>query len=69
MTAEQRERLRTGMEQQPTGGEHIGMYNVAARVRLLGKGYSMEVHSRPGRGVQVILRMPLMIRAEEDEDA
>ena len=46
--------------------EHIGLYNVAERLRLLDKRCRMSVCSRPGRGTSVRLYLPLVERAEEE---
>ncbi|GHU72858.1 hypothetical protein AGMMS49992_09740 [Clostridia bacterium] len=38
----------------------IGLTNIHARIRLLyGAGYGLSVHSRPGRGTAVLVRIPL----------
>lgn len=47
---------------------HIGVYNVAARIRMLGERYGMDFDSKEGRGTVVSLRLPLILE-EEDYDA
>lgn len=67
MTEEELSSLRATLESREIPGEHIGMYNVAARLRLLGKEYGMEVNSRAGEGTTTELRLPL-VRTEEEEE-
>ena len=52
---EQLQQLRTALEQPAPRWEHIGIYNVAARLRLLDARCRVVVRSRPGRGTAVIL--------------
>ncbi|MGN0975752.1 MAG: histidine kinase, partial [Gemmiger sp.] len=61
--------LRSNMRNEPVNGEHIGMYNVAARLALLGADCCMEIHSREGRGTCVVLRLPLMTLEEKEEES
>jgi len=70
MSAEQLESVRRRLQDPPVNGEHIGMYNVAARLRLLGDGSRLDVRSTPGGGTEVILDLPLITTEDkEDEDA
>lgn len=69
MGAEALEALRNNLKNPPTTGEHIGVYNVAARLRLWGKEYGMDIQSQQGRGTAAVLRLPQILSWEEgDED-
>ena len=65
---EQLQQLRTALEQPAPRWEHIGIYNVAARLRLLDARCRVVVRSRPGRGTAVILYLPLVENEEEFEE-
>lgn len=67
MTAEKLADLRDNLRNPPTAGEHIGLYNVAARLRLLGSEYGMDIQSEQGRGTRVLMRLPL-VTVEEEAD-
>ena len=67
-TPEQLQQLRTALEQPAPRWEHIGIYNVAARLRLLDARCRVVVRSRPGRGTAVILYLPLVENEEEFEE-
>ena len=56
------------LEQPAPRWEHIGIYNVAARLRLLDARCRVVVRSRPGRGTAVILYLPLVENEEEFEE-
>ena len=62
------EQLRMALEQPAPRWEHIGIYNVAARLRLLDARCRVVVRSRPGRGTAVILYLPLVENEEEFEE-
>ena len=62
------QQLRTALEQPAQRWEHIGLYNVAARLRLLDARCRVVVRSRPGRGTAVILYLPLVENEEEFEE-
>ena len=68
MSREALEQMRQNLRQPPTSGEHIGVYNVAARLRLRGREYGMDIQSEPGRGTEARLRLPLVTLLEEEED-
>lgn len=68
MSAESLENLRQNLRNPPTSGEHIGVYNVAARLRLWGREYGMDIQSRQGEGTTAALRLPLVTLGEEEED-
>ena len=65
---EQLQQLRMALEQPAPRWEHIGIYNVAARLRLLDARCRVVVRSRPGRGTAVILYLPLVENEEEFEE-
>ena len=70
MGPESLEALRNNLKNPPTTGEHIGVYNVAARLRLWGKEYGLDIRSEPGKGTAAVLRLPRILSWEEgDEDA
>ena len=48
--------------------EHIGVYNVAARLRLLDKRGRLVIRSHPGRGTAIGMYLPLVELLEEDLD-
>lgn len=57
------------LQQMLAGGgqqwEHIGIYNVAARLRLLDARAKMTLRSKPGRGTVVALYLPLRVQTED----
>lgn len=65
---EQLQQLRTALSQPGERWEHIGIYNVAARLRLLDASSRLVVRSRPGWGTAVILYLPLVENEEEFEE-
>lgn len=70
MEEEALNRLRETLKSPPDTGDHIGLYNVAARLRLRGEGFGLSIDSAPGQGTRVELRMPLILEeSEETEDA
>ena len=64
MSPETLERLLGNLRDPPAAGDHIGLYNVAARLRLRGDG--LDVRSRQGEGTTVILHLPLVTAPEEE---
>lgn len=68
MTEEMLQNFRKNLRNPPTTGEHIGAYNVAARLRLWGRECSMDVQSEHGKGTTAALRMPLVTHSEDEED-
>lgn len=67
MSEQTLETLRSVLKNPPTTGEHIGVYNVAARLGLLGKEYGMDIRSRQGEGTAAVLRLPRVLAGEEDD--
>ena len=68
MTEETLNQLRRNLRNPPITGEHIGIYNVAARLRLWGREYGMEIQSQRDVGTTAILRLPLVTLWEEEEE-
>ena len=58
--------LQAGLAAPGDRWEHIGVYNVAARLKLLDKRCRFEIRSRPGWGTAVCLYLPL-VELEEEE--
>jgi len=69
MGPEALEALRNNLQNPPTTGEHIGVYNVAARLRLLGSEYGMKIQSGQGVGTTAELRLPRILSWEEEGEA
>ena len=65
---QQLQQLRAALSQSGERWEHIGIYNVAARLRLLDPGSRVVVRSHPGWGTAVILYLPLVENEEEIEE-
>ncbi len=65
MRPEMLRELRKNLASPPDTGDHIGLYNVAARMKL--RGCSLEITSREGEGTQVALRLPLTMTESEEE--
>lgn len=66
MTREALDGLLSNLRDPPTTGDHIGLYNVAARLRLWGEGYGLDVQSEQGTGTTVTMRLPLVTQREEE---
>lgn len=66
MSREALNSLRRNLRNPPTTGDHIGVYNVAARLRLRGSEYGMDIESEQGKGTLASLRMPLITLGNED---
>lgn len=60
--------LQNNLKSPPTTGEHIGVYNVAARLRLWGEEYGMDIRSEQGKGTSAVLRLPLVLPWEEEDE-
>ena len=60
--------LRGALSQPGERWEHIGIYNVAARLRLLDRNSRFVIRSHPGRGTAVVLYLPLVENEEEFEE-
>ena len=64
---EELERITTALEESGERWEHIGVYNVAARLRLRDKRSRLIIHSHLGWGTAVSLYLPLVELTEEEE--
>jgi sensor histidine kinase YesM len=62
------EALRSRLLDSPMTGEHIGLYTVAARLKLLDPRCRLEVTSEKGKGTTILIEMPLVLKKEEEED-
>ena len=67
MTEEMLDNFRKNLRNPPTTGEHIGAYNVAARLRLWGREYGMDIQSERGKGTSAVLWLPLVTLWDEEE--
>lgn len=65
---EQLRELRSALEQPGERWEHIGIYNVAARLRLLDKNCKLAVRSHPGKGTLIVMYLPLVENEEDFEE-
>ncbi len=68
MKAEDLKALQEKLRKSDIPSSHIGVYNVAARTRMLGDKYGMDFESVEGQGTVAALRLPLVLE-EEDYDA
>lgn len=62
-------RLQALLQNPPAGaqGDHIGLLNVACRVRLrYGAGYGLRIESKPGDGTRQILTLPAALPEKEE---
>ena len=62
------EQLKNALAKPGERWEHIGVYNVAARLRLLDERSHLKICSHPGRGTAIRLYLPLIEPEEEDLD-
>jgi sensor histidine kinase YesM len=67
MDEDQHTKIRSRLHAPPMEGEHIGLYSVCARLKLIDDRCSFEVTSQQGRGTSIHIKMPLMIQDEEQE--
>ena len=63
------QRLETCLQQTTPPQEHIGLYNVASRLRLAGDAYHLNIRNRTDGGTSVSIRLPLLLSGDELEDA
>lgn len=72
MSPESLDALRNNLKNPPKTGEHIGVYNVAARLRLWGEAYGIDIRSERGKGTTAALRLPVVLpwdeEGQEDDD-
>lgn len=67
MDEQRLEQVKSRLYDRDAAGEHIGLSNVACRLRLLGAGCNLEINSTKGCGTTVTLTLPLETVEEEDE--
>ncbi|MBR1565609.1 MAG: sensor histidine kinase [Oscillospiraceae bacterium] len=67
MSEEALERLHSQLQSFSLTGEHIGLYNVAARLKLSGRSDGLEIRSAAGAGTSASMRLPLVIAEEKEE--
>ena len=68
MEKEKLQALRSRLLDPPVTGEHIGLYSVAVRLKMMDARCRLEVTSQKGQGTAIHIEMPLMLRMEEEED-
>ena len=59
--------LREHLNDPPTTGDHIGLHNVLARLRLHGEQYGLTIQSTEGGGTEVEIRAPMRFEQEGGE--
>lgn len=67
MSPEKLKEVQEKLEKPPESGEHIGVYNVAARLRLSRKDCGISIQSEQGVGTSILLEMPLMTMEDDDD--
>lgn len=68
MTRELLETVRAQLSRVPENGTHIGLSNVAARLRLLDPPGRLDLHAAPGKGTRAVLFLPLIELEELEEE-
>lgn len=68
MTREMLETVRAQLSRVPESGTHIGLSNVAARLRLLDPPGRLDLHAAPGKGTRAVLFLPLIELEELEEE-
>lgn len=58
MDRDQLDAVRRQIGQPQPGGGHIGLYNVAERIRMSGQHSLVRVYSQKNRGTSVVIRLP-----------
>ncbi|MXI87683.1 HAMP domain-containing protein [Sphaerochaeta halotolerans] len=66
MEEEKLQMIRSRLLDPPMAGEHIGLYSVFARLKLIDARCVFEVTSQKGRGTTIQIKMPLMLNDEEE---
>ena len=67
MSQEALDRLHAQLQSGTPSGEHIGLYNVAARLKLSGRSEGLEILSEAGAGTCARMRLPLVVAGEKEE--
>lgn len=62
------QKVRGRLHEVPETGEHIGLSNVAARLRLLDPPGRLYLHTSPSHGTRAVLFLPLIEPEEERDD-
>ncbi len=60
--------VRDRLQEVPETGEHIGLCNVAARLRLLDPPGTLRLYAAPGKGTRAVLFLPLIEPGEEEHE-
>ena len=68
MSRESLENLKQRMLSGEVPTDHIGVYNVSARLRLLSPDTVFDIDSEEGRGTRITLKLPLVVESEELEE-
>ena len=68
MSEEALARLRDQLQNGSPNGEHIGLYNVAARLRLSGRSEGLVIRSDVESGTSATMRLPRMLAEKEAEN-
>ncbi len=68
MSREALDRLQAQLQSGSPTGEHIGLYNVAARLRLSGRSQGLDIRSEAGVGTSACMRLPLVTAEEKEAD-
>lgn len=68
MEADKLEQVRSRLLDPPVTGEHIGLYSVAARLKLLDSRCNFRVDSTEGEGTVIHIEIPLVLKKEEEEN-
>ena len=68
MEVHQLQMLQSRLLDPPVTGEHIGIYSVAARLKLLDSRCRLEVDSQKSEGTIIRIEMPLLEKKEEEDD-
>lgn len=65
MSEEALARLQDQLQNGSLSGEHIGLYNVAARLRLSGRSEGLTIRSEAESGTSATMRLPLVLAQQE----
>lgn len=68
MSREMLQTVRGQLSRVPENGSHIGLSNVAARLRLLDPPGRLDLHAAPGKGTRAVLFLPLIELEELEEE-
>jgi len=68
MSEERLENLRLNLVNPPTTGTHIGLYNIAARLKLRDKRCTFDIESKQGIGTKISLTLPYVTTIDTLEE-